>query len=399
MTQVELIYFDAGGGHRAAASALETVIREQQRPWQVRRINLFEALDPKQRYRRLTGMAPEDLYNKRLARAWTRGMAQELKLLQALIRLGHRTLVRRLERHWRHGRPDMVVSLIPNFNRALHESLANACPGTPCVTVMTDLADYPPHFWIEPDATQHLVCGSAKAVAQALALGLPPQRIHRSSGMILRPDFYAPLTLDRAAERLRLGLDPGRPTGVVMFGGQGSRAMQEIARRLDDVQLILLCGHHRLLAEALREQASSAPRAVVGFTTEVRRYLMLADFFIGKPGPGCLSEAVQQGLPVVTLRNPRTLPQERYNTEWVLEQGLGLVIRQLADIRPAVGELLARLDEFKANVSELDNRALFEIPDILAGILARRRPRPVRPTPERDEAADVVEATVTRLSS
>ncbi|MGO9721629.1 MAG: hypothetical protein ACLPOA_13855, partial [Methylocella sp.] len=84
---IDLVYFNAGGGHRAAAVALETVIREQGRPWQVRLVNLMEILDPKDVFRKTTGMNPEDLYNSRLARGWNIGLAQELKLLQALIRL------------------------------------------------------------------------------------------------------------------------------------------------------------------------------------------------------------------------------------------------------------------------------------------------------------------------
>ena len=138
--------------------------------------------------------------------------------------------------------------------------------------------------------------------------------------MIIRPDFYAPVTLDRRAELAKHGLDPDRPTGLVMFGGHGSRAMAGIARRLDDIQLILICGHNEVLAERLRLMPASAPRLVLGFTSEIRYFMQLADFFIGKPGPGSISEAVQQGLPVVVVRNPWTMPQERYNTEWVREQ-------------------------------------------------------------------------------
>lgn len=33
MKTITLIYFNAGGGHRAAATALATVIGQQQRPW------------------------------------------------------------------------------------------------------------------------------------------------------------------------------------------------------------------------------------------------------------------------------------------------------------------------------------------------------------------------------
>ncbi len=41
-------------------------------------------------------------------------------------------------------------------------------------------------------------------------------------------------------------------------------------------------------------------------------------------------------------------------------------------VRPAVLEMLSRLDEFKQRVGQIDNRAVFEVPDILAGILDRR---------------------------
>ncbi len=67
----------------------------------------------------------------------------------------------------------MVVSLVPNFNRAIHQSLRAALPAVPYVTILTDFADYPPHFWMEPvePAPQFLICGTEKAVEQARALG------------------------------------------------------------------------------------------------------------------------------------------------------------------------------------------------------------------------------------
>ncbi len=368
MTTVDLIYFNAGGGHRAASAALEASIGRRHPRWTVRCINLFDILDPRGQFQRLTGMAPEAIYNTRLAKGWTAGLAQELKLLQAMIRLGHTALVQRLQAHWRATEPHLVVSLIPNFNRALHDSLAISLPGVPFVTVLTDLADYPPNFWIEPGTAQHVVCGSERAVAQAHAAGIDARQIHRTSGMILRPDFYEPVGPDREEGRARLGLDPARPTGIVLFGGHGSMAMLDVAQQLHDVQLILLCGHNAVLAQKLRAQACAATHTVVEFTPQVRRYMQLGDFFIGKPGPGSLSEAVHLGLPVITVRNAWTMPQERYNTDWVKEQRLGLVVPSLRRVRPAVLALLDDLAVFKANVSRIDNRAVFEIPEILAAI-------------------------------
>jgi len=368
---VDLVYFNAGGGHRASALALEAAIHRAGLPWKVRLVNLREVLDPKDSFRKLTGMDPEDVYNKRLARGWTLGLAQELKLLQGMIRWGHAALVRQMQQHWLATEPDMVVSLIPNFNRAICEALASTLPGVPYVTVLTDLADYPPNFWIEEGLEQHLVCGSPKAVEQARAAGCAEERIHASSGMMIRSSFYDARPIDRRGERLRLGLDPDRPTGLVLFGGQGSKAMLGIAKRLPDTQLILACGHNAKLAQALRALPSRAPRWVLEFTPDVAHYMALADFFIGKPGPGSLSEAVQMHLPVIVVRNRWTLPQERYNAQWVKEQGVGLVCRSFTQIDDAVEELIGQLDRYQAATRKVRNMAVFELPEILQGILAR----------------------------
>jgi len=369
MTKIDFVYFDAGGGHRAAATALKAVIEEQQRPWEIRLVNLQEILDPLDVFRKVTGLRLQEIYNQMLARGWTLGSAQGLKFMHGVIRLYHGQTVRLLEKHWAATKPDLVVSLVPNFNRALRESLENALPDVPYVTILTDIADYPPHFWMEKQ-DQYLICGSDKAVAQARALGYPEGRIFRASGMILRPSFYRPVTVDRATERPKLKLDPDRPTALVLFGGQGSKVMLEIAERLSDTQLILICGKNAVLAERLRALPAKAPRHVEGFTSEIPYYMSLADFFIGKPGPGSISEAVAMGLPVIVERNIWTLPQERYNADWVLKRNAGLVVPNFRHISEAVASLLRDLPLYKAAVAQIHNRAVFEIPDMLAKILA-----------------------------
>jgi hypothetical protein len=367
---LDFVYFDAGGGHRAAATALKSVIERQGRPWDVRLVNLQEVLDPLDVFRKIAGIRLQDIYNRALARGWTLGAAPALKLMHAVIRAYHRPAVKLLAGYWREAHPDLVVSLVPNFNRALFESLKSALSHVPYVTLLTDFADYPPHFWIERQP-QYLICGTDKAARQARDLGYTDDRVFRVSGMILRPHFYDPAKEDRSAERRRLGLEPDRPTGLVLFGGQGSAAMYGIARRLRDTQLILICGRNQTLADRLRALPAAAPRFIEGFTAEIPYYMRLADFFIGKPGPGSISEAVAMGLPVIVVRNAWTLPQERYNAEWVLERGVGLVIPSFRRIDAAVAELLGELPRYQAAVRKVENRAVFEIPEILARILER----------------------------
>jgi UDP-N-acetylglucosamine:LPS N-acetylglucosamine transferase len=370
MTTIDLVYINAGGGHRSAAVALETAIREQYQDWQVRLVNLFEVLDPQDIFRRTTGVKPEDYYNVRLARGWTLGLAQELRILQMLIRLSHKSLVSQLRRHWQATRPDLIISMVPNFNRAMYQAAMLANPQVPYATLLTDLADFPPHFWIESDQAQHFICGTPRAGVQARAAVRDQAYVHETSGMIINPTFYQDLKLNRREEMLKLQLDPDRPTGMVMFGGHGSRVMRGISKRLDDVQLILACGHNAVLAQQLRNMRAAAPRLVVGFTSQISHYMQLSDFFIGKPGPGSISEAVQQGLPVIVVRNAWTMPQERYNTEWIEENGFGAVLDSFKAIREGVVQVTDHIDLYRASVKRIRNRAVFEIPEILERILA-----------------------------
>ena len=77
-----------------------------------------------------------------------------------------------------------------------------------------------------------MICGSERAAVQARELGIRADRILRTSGMILNPKFYEPVVVDRQAERTRLGLQPELPTGLVLFGGQGSTAIVRLAKAL-----------------------------------------------------------------------------------------------------------------------------------------------------------------------
>ncbi len=376
MNRLDFVFFDAGGGHRSAATALTLVIEREQRPWDVRLVNLQEALDELDITRRLTGVRMEDYYNRMLKSGFTLGAEQAIPLMQALIRWWHRAEVRLLAKFWKQDTPDVVVSVVPHFNRVLRDALKLARPKSELVTVITDFADFPPHFWLERQE-QYVVCGTEKAVEQAYGHGFPPEKVFQASGMIIQPKFYDPVDKDRRAERLRLGLDPDKPTGLVLFGGQGSRVMRDIVDQLDesalDLQLILICGHNQALARHLAARKTRIAKAVEGFTREIPYFMHLSDFFMGKPGPGSISEALAMHLPVIVERNAFTLPQERYNTEWVQEKGVGLVVR---NFRKEVGSAVSRMLEpeafarYRANAAAIHNRAVFEIPEFLEKVLS-----------------------------
>ena len=84
------------------------------------------------------------------------------------------------------------------------------------------------------------------------------------------------------------------------------------------------------------------------------------------------------GLPVIVESSPRTLAHERYNIEWIREQQVGVVLPSFREL-PAVIEHLAVPEArrlMRRRAAELNNRAVFEVVDILELVLQGRKPAP-----------------------
>lgn len=367
---VEIFFFDAGGGHRNAATALQQSIEQKFPNWSVRLVNLQNLLTDVDPLQRISSYSSQDLYNGLLKRGWTYGSTAMLRGMQKAIKWLSPLCEARLQAYWRQQRPDIVVSVIPNFNGIMCRALAVVYPDVPYVTVMTDFADCPPHFW-QVAQDQWLICGSDKAVAQARVLGYGDDRVLQMSGMILKPKFYdLPATLPFTREDLGLAADI--PTALIMFGGYASTKVLTIVSQLEKasrpVQAIVLCGHN----EILRKQLAGKPHChTVGFTDKVDTYMRLADFFIGKPGPGSISEALHIGLPVIVESNRQTMPQERYNVEWVAQNRYGIGLKKWSDLPATLDGFLGGVEwqEMKRRIGLLDNKAVFEVPTYLEEIL------------------------------
>jgi UDP-N-acetylglucosamine:LPS N-acetylglucosamine transferase len=385
--EVLLLVLDAGGGHRAAANALQEAARREGRPWRFRALSLQDVFAPLDFGRRLTGRPMEETYNGMVRRRQTLFLGTMLRGFQWLIRRMEARLCRLLAARLSDRPPDLVVSLVPNFNAVIAAAVRRCLPGTPCFVLLTDFADLPPHFWLERDLDR-VVVGSEHAAAQALQAGLPRARISRTSGMILHPRFY-PRAGAEARDRVRreMRLADQAFTVLVLFGGKGSPEIRPLAEALladpAGLHVIAVCGDNPRLFESLAEAEGRAAGRLhrLGFTDRVADYLAACDVLVTKPGPGSLAEAFHQQVPVVVTCNARTIPQERYNARLVRERGLGLVVRRWQDIPAAVAALHrepARLASCRARLAELPpNRAVYEALDIFEDALVRAPvPRP-----------------------
>lgn len=379
------VTFDAGGGHRTVVEAITTEIARHYPTWTVQSLNISKTIfDPIDPFYQFTGLQGEGFFynNLIIGKGWT--WIYPLTMFLARLRMwGLYPIARkRLQQYWLDRQPDLVVSTIPLYNKLLCDSLKSIKPNTPFAILLSDLADTPPHHYIEPRLDQFVLCPTVKAARQAKEIGVAPEKIFRTSGMSLLEKFYDNTPLDIPAQRERLGLNPNRLTGLVFFGSQGSEVMLAIAHSLkhlhSNVQFIFLCGHNKKVADSLKQASGNLLKHVESFTKDVPYFMRLSDFFIGKPGANSVSEAVAMHLPVIVENNRHTVAHEIANVNWIHQYQLGIAIESFRDIDKAVEKMLNPkiFKKLKSNTVALENRAAFEVPKILQKIIEQHNLEP-----------------------
>src|SRR5713101_9889107 len=108
MKKIHVVFHDGGGGHRNAAVALQTIVAQQQRGWQVELVQFQELTDHLDVLRKLTGIRIQEQYNTLLRNGWTLGATQLLRVLQATIRIFHGPLVNLLADYFRKSAADLL---------------------------------------------------------------------------------------------------------------------------------------------------------------------------------------------------------------------------------------------------------------------------------------------------
>ncbi len=379
MSQKHIIiaYTDTGGGHKATALALKTEL-EQTHGHKVSLVNVYQDIiaefDIIRRYSPYNG---EQIYNDFvLGKGWSGLFCLAFYGTVMLnIRLFMRQGVANMEAYWREHRPDLVISVMPLLNQALRASLQKQ--SIPFMVVLTDFCEPQKYVWFPRGDDYDIACGTEAAYQATLNKPHAAEKILQTSGLIVHPKFYAPACSNIAEERESLGLNPDLTTGCMLYGGMGSWHMLELAQALANletttpIQMIFLCGHNQALASALADLSLPYPHFICGYTQRVPYFMQLADFFIGKPGPGSVSEALLMGLPLL-LDRKNLLLQEKYNLTWVKQHQVGFDFNGVREFRKVAQQFLMpeTLRKLQQQVSQLPkNRALFEVTPLIERLL------------------------------
>ena len=173
--------------------------------------------------------------------------------------------------------------------------------------------------------------------------GIAPQAI-AATGIPLRTSFTR--SYDRAQVRAGFALGDG-PVVLVMgalFGAPDTVAAFEQLRRVDELQLVVVCGRNDRLRRALTPFADDRVR-VLGLRHDVSALMDGADVLVSKAGGVTVSEALAKGLPMVLFR---PIPgQEDRNAAFAVDAGAAVRVDEAAEVRRTVATALAHRDAMR----------------------------------------------------
>jgi 1,2-diacylglycerol 3-beta-galactosyltransferase len=381
--EVLVLIVDAGGGHRAVANAL-VAASSGDGALRLRVESLQDVLESTDFVRKLFGISIEGAYNFLIRKNLTRVLVPLLRVLHVAIRVRYRVLLSAMERRLRSRPPALVVSLAPHFNGIIRDALRRIAGETRFLVLLTDYADFPPHFWMEREL-DHVVVGSRSAEAQAKSLGI--KRVSRVSGMCLHPRFYG-IDRERARKTTRgeLGIPEEAKVLLVLFGGWGSPEIAPLCEALleerPDWHIVAIAGKNPGLETRLRSLAAGSQGRLhgTGFTNLVAEFMAASDLLLTKPGPGTIAEALHLGLPMVVVSSGLTVPQERFNARFLVEEGLGSSVSHFRKLPREAARLFEdggrALGAIKDRIAQLpENRAVYQTLSIFseeAGLVGGR---------------------------
>ncbi len=257
------------------------------------------------------------------------------RVRRVIEKINTRGLVKKLEEM----QPDAVICTHFLPAQILSRMIAKKKWPTPVWTVVTDFDVHA--LWVHQHLTGY--CAAAEEIAWRMReRGLADTRIE-VTGIPIMPVFAEQRSREVCAKEA--GIDPKRTTLLVMSGGLGVGAIDQLCERIlaipGDHQVLALAGKNAALLDKLKTIAAKYPGRFFpqGFTRTIERLMTCADLALTKPGGLTTSECLAVGLPMLVVS---PIPgQEERNADYLLEAGAALKAHDLAGVDFRVRQLLA----------------------------------------------------------
>jgi processive 1,2-diacylglycerol beta-glucosyltransferase len=339
--KIAILSVSAGAGHVRAAEALVATAKLHHPDVEAVHVDVME-LVPKL-FRKLYAEKYVHVVNRHPA-LWgylyhTADKQRDDSLITRVRRLIEKLNTRGLVKKLEELQPDAVICTHFLPAQILSRLIAKKKWSTPVWTVVTDFDVHA--LWVHQRLSGYFA--AAEEIAWRMReRGLADTRIE-VSGIPIMPVFAERRSREECAKEA--GIDPKRTTLLVMSGGLGVGAIDQLCERIlaipGDHQVIALAGKNAALLDKLKAIVAKHPGRFYpqGFTRTIERLMACADLAVTKPGGLTTSECLVVGLPMLVVA---PIPgQEERNTDYLLEAGAAMKAHDLAGVDYRVRLLLA----------------------------------------------------------
>lgn len=332
----------AGGGHLAAAAALDEAWRGLRPKDTVERLDLVKLFSPLHKkvhaagYEKLVARAPE-VWGMIFTKTDDPKVAHRLNRIKALFPSRAR---RRFENHISEFKPDVVLCTHYEPVEALGQMRRKQKGKTKPPFVVSVVTDFEAHaLWMDADVDLYSVAAE-ETKARLVARGATADNNIIATGIPIGAKFAT--KVNARAVRKAMGLRDDLPTLLVLSGGFGMGPVGKILTALDKVtgtfQTVVVCGRNEELRRDLAAQDRKHPTRVLGFASNMHELMTVADLILTKPGGLTSSEALALGKPLFIL-DP--IPgQEAANSDFLLERGAAAKVNRVEDLPFRIEQLL-----------------------------------------------------------
>lgn len=342
--KILFIHATAGAGHQKAAEALFFSLRDQGKH-QVQMIDILDYTSPffKKMYR--------DSYSflvTKIPGVW--GVV--FGLLDVSWMYPVMSFGRRIYNHWYSARLreflikekfNVIVTTHFMSNEVVSALKRKKLIQAKLVSVVTDFDVH--RIWLGSGVDQYCVA-SEWTKTKLKTLGVDEAKI-KVTGIPTHQKFSQSYDIGTLKEKL--GLKKDVFTVLVATGSFGIGPIEEIMLRLNDFQVLVVCGHNKNLYAKLSPQAQ-ADTKVYGLVDNMPELMAVSDVMVTKPGGLSISEALVSHLPMIFFN---AIPGQETNNIKVLETyGIGLSHLTIDEIVEALNKFKSSKDLFLTAVKK-----------------------------------------------
>lgn len=209
--------------------------------------------------------------------------------------------------------PSEIISCMTCTNGVMSSVFKRINPKIKYTIVCSDFQD-PTGTW-EGGVYDKFIVGTDKMEETAKSRG--HQNVLRISRILLRPQWYKNVHFSKES----FGFEEDEFTVGVFYGGVAPSKIYEKIPLIGN-RGILIAGRNKILADKVRKQYPGWKVFEYVEVVQLQQLLLCMDVMIGKPGPGCINEAIASGTSLL-LEDISVMYQEKDLLNYVVEHGYG----------------------------------------------------------------------------